>query len=396
MENKFIIMLVKKVSNDETDYETFQLKYYSIYILLYFTSEYSQNEKHYVKFVEKYIKDFLIFYRIGEITIDSARMIGVINLEKGREILAMLKKSISTVLVGKDELVELIFIALLSKGHVLLEDVPGTGKTMLAKTFARCIDAKFRRIQFTPDVLPSDVTGIQFFNPKEKEFVMRPGPVMTNILLADEINRATPRTQSSLLEVMEEGQVTIDGETLKLPEPFIVLATQNPIESQQATFALPEAQMDRFLMQIHAGYPNLEEERQIIQMYKLENPVEKIEPIITTNDVLQMQKEIRNIRISTPVEDYLLSIIRTTRESTYIELGVSPRGTLAFMRALQARAYLYGREYVTPFDVKKLAPFILSHRLVLTMESMMKMTKQEVLQEIIQSIEVPVEAGAGE
>src|SRR5690554_3890392 len=227
-------------------------------------------------------------------------------------ILLKLKEAISTVLVGKNELVELIFIALLSNGHILLEDVPGTGKTLLSKTFAKCIDAKFRRIQFTPDVLPSDVTGIQFFNPKEKEFVMRPGPVMTNILLADEINRATPRTQSSLLEVMEEGQVTIDGETLLLPRPYLVLATQNPIESQQGTFSLPEAQMDRFLMQIKAGYPTLDEERQMIVMYKEEHPFEKVKTVISLEEITNMQQNIGNVNISEPVEDYLLAIIHAT------------------------------------------------------------------------------------
>lgn len=309
-------------------------------------------------------------------------------------ILLKLKEAISTVLVGKNELVELIFIALLSNGHILLEDVPGTGKTLLSKTFAKCIDAKFRRIQFTPDVLPSDVTGIQFFNPKEKQFVMRPGPVMTNILLADEINRATPRTQSSLLEVMEEGQVTIDGETLYLPKPFIVLATQNPIESQQGTFTLPEAQMDRFLMQIKAGYPSLEEERQMIKMYKRDDPLEKIEKVISIDEILQMREEIRQVQISKAVEDYFLTIIRETRSSKEIEVGVSPRGTLAFMRSLQARAYLHNRNFVIPKDVKYLAPFVLSHRLVLTMESAMKYSKEEVLQHILNKIGVPVEAGA--
>lgn len=313
---------------------------------------------------------------------------------KQQEMLEKIKGAVSTVLVGKEEVTELVTIALLSKGHVLLEDVPGTGKTMLTKTLAKSIDGKFRRVQFTPDVLPSDVTGIQFFNPKEQVFELRPGPVMTNILLADEINRATPRTQSSLLEVMEEGQVTIDGETLPLPSPFIVIATQNPVESQQGTFALPEAQMDRFLMQIKVGYPTLQQEQEMLKMYKEKEPIEDLGAIVSLEDITQMQQEIRKVQLAEPVETYLLKIIRATRESESVELGVSPRGTLALMHSAQARAYIQGRDYVMPEDIKALAPHVLCHRLVLTMETSMKRTKDEVFKDILNSIEVPVEAGA--
>ncbi|PYZ97081.1 magnesium chelatase [Alteribacter lacisalsi] len=310
-----------------------------------------------------------------------------------QQTLHSVKKEVGKVLTGKEELTELILVSLISGGHILLEDVPGTGKTVMAKTMARLTDGSFKRIQFTPDVLPGDVTGVQFFNPKTQEFEMRPGPVMANILLADEINRATPRTQSSLLEVMEEAQVTIDGTTLPLPQPFIVIATQNPIESQQGTFALPEAQMDRFLMQIRSGYPTVEEERLMIRLYKGKKPFEELEPVLKTEDLLHMKKEAGQVAIHESVEDYLLQIIRATRESEDTDAGVSPRGTLSFVRSIQAKACLSGRTYATPDDVKTLAPFVLSHRLVLTLESSMTKTKEDVLQRILEQIPAPVEEG---
>ncbi|WP_349407695.1 MoxR family ATPase [Pseudalkalibacillus sp. SCS-8] len=304
-----------------------------------------------------------------------------------------MKESIGSVLIGKEESVDLIMVALLAKGHVLMEDVPGTGKTMLAKSIARSIEGTFRRIQFTPDVLPSDVTGIQYLNPKTREFEMRYGPVMTNVLLADEINRATPRTQSSLLEVMEERQVTIDGHTEPLPTPLIVIATQNPIESQ-GTFPLPEAQLDRFLLKINVGYPTLNEEQQIMRAYRLEEPIDNLKPVFTTDEVVQMQSMIRNVRLSEDIEQYVLSIIHETRQSKYVEVGVSPRGTIAFMRALQAFAWLNDRDYVIPSDVKKLAQPVLAHRIVLSLDGELRKTNKDVIASILEDIEVPVEDGA--
>lgn len=305
----------------------------------------------------------------------------------------ILQKNISEVLIGKEETVELVMIALISNGHVLMEDVPGTGKTVLAKSLAKSIDGTFRRIQMTPDVLPSDVSGIQFYNPKDQTFETKIGPVMTNILLTDEINRATPRTQSSLLEVMEEHQVTIEGETHKLPSPFIVLATQNPIE-QQGTFPLPEAQMDRFFMQIKAGYPSLVEEKQMLHMYRTKNPLEHMTHVFTLEEVINMQNAVKGVQLEDDVENYLLSVVQATRDAELVDTGVSPRGTLAFMRGVQARAYLHDRHFVTPEDVKALAIPILAHRLVLSMEGQMRKTKQHIMQDILDSVEVPVETGA--
>jgi len=311
-----------------------------------------------------------------------------------KENVLKIKENIGKVIIGKDEVIELVLNSLINKGHILLESVPGTGKTMLAKSFAKSISGHFKRIQFTPDVLPSDITGIQFFNPKEQEFQLRPGPVMTNILLADEINRATPRTQSSLLEVMEERQVTIDGETLKLPSPFVVIATQNPIESQQGTFPLPEAQMDRFFVQIDLGYPSFEEEKQIMRTYRQNNPIEEILEVLTKEEIISMQAEVGQVKLSDEVEDYLLRIVHATRKHTDVEVGVSPRGTLALMKAAQGKAYLDGRMFVTPEDIKYMAPYVISHRLVLTMEGSLKKTNRQVIHELLSTVSVPVEAGA--
>ncbi|OZU88706.1 magnesium chelatase [Virgibacillus indicus] len=304
------------------------------------------------------------------------------------------KESLNNVIFGKEEVIDLLFIALLAEGHVLLESVPGTGKTKLAKSFAKVMDGDFSRVQFTPDVLPSDVTGIRFFNPKTQEFELRVGPVVSNVLLADEINRATPKTQSSLLEVMEEYQTTIDGETIKVEAPFIVLATQNPVESNYGTFPLPEAQLDRFLFKIDLGYPSEEEERRILHTYRLSDSYDEISSSLTLETIREMQKAIKQITLSDAVTDYLLGLVHESRTNHDVDLGISPRGMLAVMRASQARAYLENRSYVTPDDIKLLVPYIFEHRLILTMEGSIKKTAGQVVTEIMRNVAVPVEAGA--
>lgn len=304
--------------------------------------------------------------------------------------LKKLQENMNQVIVGKKEVIDLMIVALLANGHVLLEDVPGMGKTVLAKTIAKSMDGDFKRVQFTPDVLPSDVTGINFFNPKEQQFELRVGPVHTNVLLADEINRATPRTQSSLLEAMEERQVTIDGQTIPTPHPYFVIATQNPIESQ-GTFPLPEAQMDRFLMKVGLGYPTFEEERMIMARFKQSQPLDKLAPAIKLEDLKQMQEEVKDVFIAEEVERYLLELVHATRKHSAVEVGVSPRGTLSLMRAVQAKAYLDGRTFVIPDDIKQMARSVLGHRLILTLDAQLHMTESEVLNQIIDQVDVPLE-----
>ena len=306
-----------------------------------------------------------------------------------------LRRSIQYVkqeIIGQDQAVDLLFVALLANGHVLLESVPGTGKTKLAKTVAAVYSGQFRRVQFTPDVLPSDVTGIQFFNPKKQEFEIRHGPAFTNMLLADEINRAAPKTQSSLLEVMEEQQLTIDGETLPVPVPFMVIATQNPVEQGQGTYPLPEAQLDRFLLRIQLGYPELEDERNILNTHKQAG--NSSEAILDQETVLELQQEVSSIHIADDVKDYLLSIVHASRNHPEVRLGASTRAALAWLKAAQAYALLHDREYVSPQDIKVLAQFILGHRIMLTMEGAIRKTKQEIVEEILASAAVPVETGS--
>ncbi|GIN83913.1 magnesium chelatase [Heyndrickxia sporothermodurans] len=309
-----------------------------------------------------------------------------------KEKITQLKEEISKVMVGREKDIELLTIALLQGGHILLESVPGTGKTLLAKTFSKCFDGSFRRIQFTPDVLPTDVTGMQFFNPKTQQFEMRMGPVFTNILLADEINRATPRTQSSLLEVMEERQVTIDGETILLEEPFLVIATQNPVESQQGTFSLPAAQLDRFLMKISIDYPTFDEERFILRRFLNEEPLLNVEAILTKNEFIQLKQEVKGILVSKDIEKFILYLVRETRQHPLIEQGASPRATLALLKACQGRAFIHGRQFVTPDDVKELAPYVLKHRLYLSIEASLTNTVDDVFEEILANVPSPVES----
>lgn len=300
-----------------------------------------------------------------------------------------LKENINKVIIGKDTVLDLVLTSVIAGGHVLLEDVPGTGKTVLAKSLAKSIDSEFSRIQFTPDLLPSDVTGINYYNQKEGEFVFRKGPVFCHILLADEINRATPRTQSSLLECMEEKQVTIDGVTHKLEQPFFVIATQNPVETA-GTFPLPEAQLDRFLMQISMGTPTKEEELAIMNRFLADNPLEELNPACTREDILQMQRAYKEIYVHPLLMGYIADLVAATRVTEAIVMGASPRGTLALLNAVRAYALVCGRDFVTPEDIKALAVPVLAHRLIIQRGSA-RHNSQAALLEVMDQVEVPTE-----
>ncbi len=298
-------------------------------------------------------------------------------------------KNVSKAIVGKEKIIELIAISFICGGHVLLEDVPGLGKTLMVKAFAKTVGGSFKRIQFTPDLLPSDLTGVNFYNQKKAEFEFRPGPLFANIILADEINRATPRTQSSLLEAMEEKQVTVDGVTWKLPDPFMVLATQNPVETY-GTFPLPEAELDRFFMRIKVGYPTREEEIEIINRNKKRDILEDVESVISLDEVYYLRDNFSEVRISREVMDYLLDIVEYTRNSDSILLGVSPRGSIALFKASQVYALFNGRDYVIPEDIKYLAPFVLNHRIISIGSSRTK-DIYENINIILENIKVPLE-----
>lgn len=297
--------------------------------------------------------------------------------------------NVARVIVGKDNAVELLMVALLADGHVLLEDVPGLGKTLVAKSLAKSIGGSFHRLQFTPDLLPSDVTGFNIYKQEIGEFAFTPGPVMTNILLADEINRTIPRTQSSLLESMEERQVTVDGKTYPLPHPFFVMATQNPIELE-GTFPLPEAQLDRFLLKIHLGYPERDEEISILQRFQEDDPLSALTAVSSPEQVVELQQSRKKIHISEPVREYITDIVRATRATPSLRLGASPRGSLGLMRACQALAALRQRDFILPDDVKYLTVPVLAHRLLLREEERLRgETPEHVLEEIISQIPVP-------
>ena len=307
------------------------------------------------------------------------------------EVAARVRENIQKVIVGKDEVIDLALVAVLCEGHILIEDVPGIGKTVLARSIAASLGCTFRRIQFTPDLLPSDVTGISFFSQKVQEFEFRPGPVMSQVVLADEINRATPRTQSALLEAMQERQVTVDGVTYPLPRPFLVLATQNPIELE-GTFPLPEAQVDRFLIRLPIGYPTKEEEHAILLRFERENPLEELAPVTTPDELIGLQRQAREVRVEASVRGYIVDVARATRDHLEIQLGVSPRGTLALYQCAQALAAIRGREFVLPDDVKLLAPYVLVHRIVVSPATRLRGRRlADVLMDVIDTVPVPVE-----
>lgn len=312
------------------------------------------------------------------------------NLDEIQHISKRIQNNLEKVIIGKSEVIELMLTALLAKGHILLEDVPGTGKTMLAKSLAKSLHVDFNRIQFTPDLLPSDITGLNYYNQKEGDFTYRKGPVFTNILLADEINRATPRTQSSLLECMEEHQVTVDGVTRKLSDPFLVLATQNPIETA-GTFPLPEAQLDRFMMQLSMGFPSFTEEIEILNRFMNADPITCLEPVCEIETLIAMQNLISNVFIHNSVMEYLVQIVMQTRSHKELAQGVSPRGSLAFLRASQAFAAIRGQNCVTPEIIKYLAPFLLSHRLILHNSYQQGNISKQIINEIISQVPVPTE-----
>jgi MoxR-like ATPase len=314
-----------------------------------------------------------------------------LELEEIKLLAEKLKENVNKVIIGKSEVIDVMLTALLSGGHILLEDVPGTGKTVMAKALAKSIGGSFKRVQFTPDLLPSDLTGINYYNQKLGEFIFRSGPIFTNIMLGDEINRATPRTQSSLLESMEEKQVTIDGVTHIIDKPFLVIATQNPVETQ-GTFPLPEAQLDRFLVKLSMGYPCLEEGKQILQRFIRNNPMEDLQVVCSKTELIEAAKGISKVFVSEDIQEYILKIVEGTLKHESIVLGVSPRGSLALLKACQAYAAINGRTFVSPEDVKKLSIYVFSHRIIIKDNlRFMGISNSSIIEELLRSIEVPTE-----
>lgn len=315
---------------------------------------------------------------------------GVQHFDQYHSQMAGVIKNVQKVIIGKDDVLELTLVAILSKGHVLLEDVPGVGKTMMVRALARSLGCSFKRIQFTPDLLPSDVTGVSIYNQKSMNFEFRPGPIFGNIVLADEINRTSPKTQSSLLEAMEESHITVDGETRDLPEPFLVMATQNPIE-YEGTFPLPEAQLDRFLIKMKMGYPAEQDEVELLSRTQQSHPIDSLTPVLSTEELQQFQSETRTVHVDQSIKEYIVQLTHATRNHKSIYLGASPRGSIALLRAAQSLAFIRGRDYVIPDDVKFLAPYTLTHRLILKSESRLSGTTVEsVINDVLNQIKVPV------
>ncbi|MEW4370698.1 AAA family ATPase [Paenibacillus kandeliae] len=315
--------------------------------------------------------------------------------KESMQVISDVKSNLEACILGKSFEIELLLTALLAGGHVLIEDVPGTGKTQMIKALSKSMSGQYRRIQCNPDLLPSDITGVSIFHPKDEQFYFRPGPVMTNILLADEINRATTKTQSALLEVMEERNVTVDGETHPLPHPFMLCATQNPIDFE-GTYMLPEAQLDRFMMKITIGYPDEQTEKNLLKQQGnvSGHPVDHLQPVTDMESIAAIQQEIRAVHMDDSVSDYLVSIIRATREHRSVLLGASPRATLSFMMAVKAHALIHERDYVLPDDVKKLAPYVIAHRILPRPEARMeRMSAERIMQQILEQITAPVSVG---
>lgn len=305
-------------------------------------------------------------------------------------------RNIEKVMIGKKHIAELSVVSLLAQGHVLLEDVPGVGKTMMVRALAKSVGAQFKRIQFTPDLLPSDVLGVSIYNPKDMEFHFRPGPIMGNIVLADEINRTSPKTQAALLEGMEEAAVTIDGETYSIPKPFFVMATQNPIE-YEGTYPLPEAQLDRFLLKMKMGYPSYDDEIEVLRRAEQGKPIDLLTSVITLEELITLQQQVKDVFVDEVVKGYIVDLSRATRENQYVYLGVSPRGSIALMKAAQAYALLRGRSFVTPDDVQFLAPFVFSHRIMLRPEARYDgVSPEEIIGRILINTAVPIKRSANQ